>query len=312
MQMFVRALLKSLRAHWGQIRALPHVNADHYQAFVRTNCCDVSTDPLVRLYIITAFVKEVNTQDANCLLHDSLLREVDDASDRVPAPLFRCSMLMDCSCDEQCDWQHAFGQRHSLRRSIAPFESFLAWDDTREVDVPYSVRSSFLSKRNVLLDCKGVCTISGCETKHPPERLHGWETRYRIRRPDTQRDIWFVGLCFKHRNLILRLGKKGKGKPVNESEMRAAILDDTSDVPLFKDGTTEERETILICFQANTNGIPTSRFARYDRPKGEVKWHLSMLAADSGKWPKELRLCREADAHVRTALIPGQSRDEFL
>ena len=299
MREYVQGLLASLKAQLGQIRARSHVSSAHYEGFVRSYCGDVPMDPARRLYFIDAFVQEVYAHDATCLLQDKLLREIDEAFDGVLENLFCCSMLVDCPCDEPCDWQHAFGQRHSLLGTPHGGQSVLAWDDSRELGVPYSVRAGFVAKTIALLDCKGVCTISGCETKHPPGKINGWRTTFRGTRAARQNDISFCGLCSKHRDLINRLSRKGKRRPANERELRAAIFGNTTDRPLFKDGTTEKREAVRINFGANTNGIPTNRFALYVRSMDQVKWHLSMLKSDKGAWPKTLRLCREADALLR-------------
>ena len=97
-----------------QVRAVPHSSADHYQTFVRSCYGDVPSELFRRLYLVNAFVKEVYDQDVSRVLHDSLLRELDDVVDAVLGASFPSSMLVDCLCEEPCDWQHGFGQRRSF------------------------------------------------------------------------------------------------------------------------------------------------------------------------------------------------------
>ena len=306
MREYVQALFATQKDKLGCGRRRCQVSCDHYDAFVRVNRRDEPTDPLRCLYFIDAFVKEVYAQDGSCLLHDSLWRVYDKAVDGVARPFFRCNTLVDCACDEQCDWQHAFGQRHSLLIAMRRFEPLLAWDDSRELGEPYSVDTRPASKSITLLDCKGICTISGCEEKHRPWRINGWRTTFTATRHDKGWSTLFCGICLKHRTLIGRCSRRGKGRPKNESELRAAIFGDSIERPLFKDGTTEEREGIHIRFRPNTNGITTSGFALYTRSTDEMEWHLSMPTRSRGVWPKKVRLCREDDARERIARIRMQ------
>ena len=86
-----------------QVRAVTHVSAVDYSEFVRSYFAAVPTEPLRRLSLVDMFVGEVYEQDETCLLSDSLVREMDEASDAVPGTLFCCNMLVDCSCDDVCD-----------------------------------------------------------------------------------------------------------------------------------------------------------------------------------------------------------------
>ena len=81
---YITELLSTLKMQCGRGRAVTHVNFEHYSAFVSSCFEAMPTDPLARLYLVDMFVQEVYTQDVTCLLHDSLLRELDEASDGVP------------------------------------------------------------------------------------------------------------------------------------------------------------------------------------------------------------------------------------
>ena len=109
----VERLLASVKGHMDQVRAVSHGSVDHYQIFVRSCCGDVPSELFRRLYLVNAFVKGVYHQHVSCVLHDSLLRELDDVVDVVLGTSFPSSVLVDCSCDGPCDWQDGSGCRRS-------------------------------------------------------------------------------------------------------------------------------------------------------------------------------------------------------
>ena len=77
---YISELLFRLKRQVGSVRATSHVTLEHYSAFVRSCFEDLPSDPLRRLSLVDTFVAEVYAQDDTCLLHDSLLRGMDEAS----------------------------------------------------------------------------------------------------------------------------------------------------------------------------------------------------------------------------------------
>ena len=147
--------------------------------------------------LVDTFVEEVYAHEANCLLHDSLIRGMDEASDAVPGTLFSCNMLVDCSCDDVCDWQHAFGKRHTFAFVSSQKESLLAWDNLREVGVPYSVLASFPKITTTLGNCGGFCTIYGCRAAKYSSSILGptWCFIFKMHDSGATHDTAAVNLC---------------------------------------------------------------------------------------------------------------------
>ena len=106
----------------------------------------------------------------------------DEQWNALPGPVFRCDMLVDTSCDEQCDWDRLVSKPYDFNAK----EKF-SYDDLFLRDVGESstgnaitvVKHMQLAKEDqgeafsqVALTC-GSCTVPGCE-KVFPEAQKKW------------------------------------------------------------------------------------------------------------------------------------------
>ena len=110
------------------------------------------------------------------------------STDDVVMPIMRCSDLVDCSCDDPCDWETAFSTAHDfsdteMLENLSKHPVFLKVVDTKHSLTDFVHEAEFLSfstetserpheGEDAVRDHS--CSVIGCDQSFPDSQPNGW------------------------------------------------------------------------------------------------------------------------------------------
>ena len=121
----------------------------------------------------------------------------------LPGPVFRCDMLVDTTCEEQCDWERLVNEPYDFRSTEKyTSEAFLrnvsASATGNNVTLVKHVQRSTEGEGEAVeptADRSGYCTVPGCDQQFPETQRNGWTF---VNMTRTRRGWTAAGLCNKH------------------------------------------------------------------------------------------------------------------
>ena len=148
---------------------------------------DMGDDPtaLIVLLLVRRRVLATSMLTLSVELHDRL----EVLINKQTGPRFSCSMLADCSCEDECDWERFRTSRHDLADGVALDYRWLflgdAATDAWPVQAAHQVRHSWVEAPTPLQDTR-CCSAPGCARPFPPEpdshAKNGWSIQLKLYR----------------------------------------------------------------------------------------------------------------------------------
>ena len=157
---------------------------DGFRAVLAATALNVST-PLREIAAID-LCEELLTEMPRHRLSEGLLNHRITLFNDLPGgPSFKCTDLVNCTCDEEDDWERAFTQCHDLQTCThLSYEPLLLWDENRELPQPWrAVFISFTDAASTADSAREVsglskdsrqCQVCGCDNLFPDSAPNGW------------------------------------------------------------------------------------------------------------------------------------------
>ena len=131
--------LEALRLHLSTqlYDEMQELDLDGFKAVVAATALNVST-PLREIAAIDLCEELLTEVPTHTLSEDLQNHRIGLFNDLPGGPSFKCTDLVNCTCDDIDDWEQAFTQCHDLQAcKHMSYEPLLMWDDNRELPQPW-------------------------------------------------------------------------------------------------------------------------------------------------------------------------------